>query len=116
MSLPSVAGGSSVPHAVAAGTQPKQYSLEQNYPNPFNPTTQIAFNLIDKGYVTVKVFNILGQEVATLANHEEMAAGSQEVTFNASDFASGAYFYRIIVNDEAGAMKFQAVKKMMLVK
>ena len=59
---------------------------------------------------------MLGQEVATLANHEEMAAGSQEVTFNASDFASGAYFYRIIVNDEAGAMKFQAVKKMMLVK
>jgi len=115
-SLPAVAGGSSVPHAVAAGNQPKEYTLDQNYPNPFNPTTQISFNLIDKGFVTVKVFNMLGQEVATLVNHEEMSAGSREVTFDANDFASGAYFYRIVVNDEAGALKFQAVKKMMLVK
>jgi len=114
--LPAVAGGNSVPRTVAEGAQPEAYSLNQNYPNPFNPTTQIAFNLVDKGFVTVKIFNMLGQEVATLANHEEMAAGQNAVTFEASNFASGAYFYRVVINDEAGAIKFQAVKKMMLVK
>jgi hypothetical protein len=115
-SLPAVAEGNSVPRTVAEGSQPEAYSLDQNYPNPFNPTTQIAFNLVDKGFVTVKIFNMLGQEVATLANHEEMTAGANAVTFDASSLASGAYFYRIAVNDEAGALKFQAVKKMMLVK
>ncbi|MFI5253603.1 MAG: T9SS type A sorting domain-containing protein [Bacteroidota bacterium] len=112
---PAVAAGSSVPHAVA-NAQPKQYTLDQNYPNPFNPTTTISFSLANEGFVTVKIFNMLGQEVATLANHEEMAIGSNEVEFNASNFASGVYFYRIAVNDAAGALKFQAVKKMMLVK
>ena len=110
------ASGSGNIAKLLSAVQPRQYSLEQNYPNPFNPTTQISFNLIDKGFVTVKVFNMLGQEVATLASHEEMASGEQSVAFDAANYSSGVYFYNIIVNDEAGALKFQATRKMMLVK
>ncbi len=102
----------------SAGTSvPQSYTLQQNYPNPFNPTTTISFTLPEDGFVSIAVFNMLGQQVRTLANHEQYDAGTQEVEFNASELASGAYFYRILVNDlESGSMKFQQVRKMMLVK
>lgn len=97
--------------------KPGQFRLDQNYPNPFNPTTKITFNLVNDGLVSVKVFNMLGQEVSTLADREEMFAGANELTFDASSLASGAYFYRITVHDIAsGKVMFQDVKKMMLVK
>jgi hypothetical protein len=90
-------------------TLPVEYALEQNYPNPFNPTTTIRYQLPKDGMVTLKVYDILGAEVATLVN-EEKAAGKYEVNFNANKLASGVYIYRIQVNE------FISVKKMVLLK
>lgn len=88
---------------------PESYSLEQNYPNPFNPTTNIRFSITESGLVTLKVYNALGQEVATLLN-EEKNAGSYEYNFSANNLSSGIYFYKIQSNG------FTATKKMILVK
>jgi hypothetical protein len=76
---------------------PKQYALHQNYPNPFNPITNIGFDVKDLGFVTLKIFDMLGREVATLVN-EEKTAGSYQVQWNAEGFVSGIYFYRLQVN------------------
>ena len=96
---------------------PTQYKLLQNYPNPFNPKTTIKFSLPKAGHVSLKVFNVLGEEVADLLN-TEMTAGFQKVNFNASALSSGIYFYRISVsNPSAGTgQNFVAIKKMMLLK
>ncbi|MCB2199119.1 T9SS type A sorting domain-containing protein [bacterium] len=88
---------------------PSEYALDQNYPNPFNPTTQITFAVPQAGNVSVKVFNMNGQVVATLFQGQ-MAAGNKSVTFDASQLASGVYFYRMEANG------FSATRKMMLVK
>ena len=88
---------------------PTEFSLMQNYPNPFNPTTSIRFALPKESSVTLKVFNMLGQEVASLIQGT-MAAGFHKVEFNASKLNSGMYIYRI----EAGS--FVSVKKMLLMK
>jgi hypothetical protein len=87
----------------------KSYSLEQNYPNPFNPSTMINFSIQDAGMVTLKVYNLLGEEVATLVNGE-LATGSYKVDFNAANLSTGIYFYSIRANN------FTATKKMMLIK
>ena len=88
---------------------PFTYNLSQNYPNPFNPATTIAWQLKNDGLVTIKVYDQLGKEVATLVN-EEKAAGSYEIEFNASSLASGVYYYRI------NAGNFVDTKKMILMK
>ncbi len=85
------------------------YSLSQNYPNPFNPTTKISFALPKAGFVTLKIYDILGREIKTLVN-EIRQDGNYSVDFNASEFSSGVYFYRIQAND------FTDVKRMLLVK
>lgn len=85
------------------------YQLFKNYPNPFNPSTNIEFTIPNSSNVTITVFNILGQNVATLID-EKMNAGKHAVTFNASGLSSGMYFYRI----EAG--NFVQAQKMLLVK
>ena len=72
----------------------KNFQLEQNYPNPFNPTTVIRYQLPITSDVTIKVFNILGKEITTLVN-EELSTGEHEVTFNATEFPSGIYFYQL---------------------
>ncbi|MBI3364802.1 MAG: T9SS type A sorting domain-containing protein [Ignavibacteriae bacterium] len=100
---------------------PLTYRLDQNYPNPFNPTTTIQFELPDPALVTLKIYNMLGQEVRTLLDHESMEDGQQDVKFDASPIASGVYFYRIVaegIPDEDGtqAQRFTEVKKMMLIK
>ncbi len=87
----------------------KEFALAQNYPNPFNPTTNISFKLAESGKVSVKIFNAIGQEVAELVN-KTMEAGSHEVTFNASELPSGAYFCRM----NAGG--FTKTSKMLLIK
>ena len=94
-----------------AGTQsiPTAYALSQNYPNPFNPSTVIAYDVPAAGPLTLKVYNLLGQEVATLVNHVA-AAGHYTVRFDAGSLASGIYFYRI------QSANFVATKKMLLVK
>ncbi|MEB2295533.1 MAG: T9SS type A sorting domain-containing protein, partial [Ignavibacteria bacterium] len=92
------------------GTElPESYSLEQNYPNPFNPNTVISYQLPVNGFVTLKVYDILGSEVTTLVN-EEKTAGRYEINYNASSLASGVYLYKLQVND------FINVKKMILLK
>ncbi len=88
---------------------PYSFALQQNYPNPFNPVTVIKYQLPSAEKVSVKVFDILGKEVATLVN-ENKQPGYYEVSFDASNLASGLYFYRI----EAGS--FVETKKMMLIK
>jgi len=95
--------------AEAPALQPTEYALEQNYPNPFNPSTTIRYTLPVSGRVAVRVYNILGQVVATLVD-ETQNAGTYGVSFNASFLSSGVYFYRI----QSGS--FDAVKKMLLLK
>ena len=108
------------PNWAFKGLAPEQFKLEQNYPNPFNPTTTIQFTMPADGYVTLKVYNILGQEVATIFNHEFMAEGVAQTHFNANNLASGVYFYRFtgetVANGDQAAQTFTQVKKMMLVK
>ncbi len=102
--------------AEAEGT-PTAMKLYQNYPNPFNPATTIAFRLSDVSNVTVRVYNLLGQEIATLLSNEEMEAGINTVEFAASQLASGIYFYRVNgENVETGEQITPAVGKMMLLK
>jgi len=88
---------------------PSNYSIAQNYPNPFNPETKISFNLPKAGFVTLKVYNVLGEEVSTLVN-EEKTAGKYVVDFNSHGLTSGIYFYTI----QSGS--FHATKKMTLIK
>lgn len=95
-------------------TVPLEFALEQNYPNPFNPSTKINFSLAVDSKVTLKIFDLLGQEVTTLVN-SELTAGNQEVTFNASGLNSGVYFYRINAEGTNGK-NFTSVKKMILTK
>jgi len=93
---------------------PSQFSLDQNYPNPFNPSTSIRFSLRTSGTVTLKVYNLLGEEVATLVN-EKMDIGNYESTLNATQLASGVYFYRLNIVSNNGS-KFSESKKMLLLK
>jgi len=88
---------------------PEVFSLQQNYPNPFNPSTTIKFSIPEQTNVTLKIFNSIGQEVASLLNGE-MAAGNHSVDFNASKLSSGVYFYRI------DSPSFTSTKKMILIK
>ncbi len=86
-----------------------EYELFQNYPNPFNPSTVIRYNLPETGLVNIKIFDVLGNEITTLLN-DEKNAGSHSVEFNASNFASGVYIYKI------SSGSFVSIKKMMLLK
>ncbi|MFA7362206.1 MAG: C25 family cysteine peptidase [Candidatus Kapaibacterium sp.] len=88
---------------------PNVYSLSQNYPNPFNPTTKINFALPKQGFVSLKIYDVLGREVRSLVN-EVKSAGSYTVDFNASEYSSGVYFYKLESNG------FSDIKKMMLIK
>ena len=96
---------------------PSSFALLQNYPNPFNPTTTIAFTLPADMMVSLKIYNMLGQEVATLLDREQYDAGPQIVQFDGSNLASGVYFYRIAAaSQDEHQLMFSAVKKMVLVR
>ena len=101
---PDLVGVKQIPNSV-----PSKYTLSQNYPNPFNPTTNIKYSIPQSGFVTLKVYNMLGQEVATLVNQQQNT-GDYNVDFNASNLASGVYMYRI----QSGNVSI--TKKMMLLK
>ena len=88
---------------------PKDFRLQQNYPNPFNPSTTIQFALPKRSEVTLKIFDLLGKEVATLVD-EKLQSGEYKVIFEAGDLPSGVYFYRI------KAESFVQTKKLMLLK
>ena len=93
---------------------PVEFSLDQNYPNPFNPSTKITFRLAADSKVSLKVFDVLGQEVMTLINND-LSAGSHQVDFDASSLNSGVYFYKIEATANNGT-NFNDVKKMVLTK
>jgi hypothetical protein len=92
-----------------SNTVPAQYGLQQNYPNPFNPATNISYELPEAAFVSIKVYNLLGGEVATLVNREQ-AAGAYEVGFDATGLPSGVYFYRL------NAGPFSATRKLLLLR
>jgi hypothetical protein len=101
--------------AVEVGTAPRVFTLNQNYPNPFNPTTTIEFTLEHDGHVSLKVYDILGREVATLVNQDMKSGVYQQAVFDGARFASGVYFYRISAIGNDG-QKFVSIKKMVLMK
>ncbi|MEK7263746.1 MAG: T9SS type A sorting domain-containing protein [Bacteroidota bacterium] len=92
------------------GIVPDKFSLEQNYPNPFNPVTAIGFSLLAVGDVTLKIYDVLGREVATLINNEKKDAGKYSVQFDATNLPSGIYIYKLT------AGSFTDMKKMVLMK
>jgi hypothetical protein len=99
---------------------PQSYTLSQNYPNPFNPGTRISFAIPSGGTVTLKIYNLLGQEVATLLNGF-LAAGNHDAEWNGRDgagnaVATGVYFYRLEVSGANGTPGFEAMRKMILLK
>ena len=102
--LPTITGVEEV-----GGTIPELYNLKQNYPNPFNPTTNIEFSLVKSGHVSLKVYDVLGKEVATLVD-EERGVGNYRVVFDGRNLPSGTHFYTL----RAGG--FSATKKMLIVK
>jgi hypothetical protein len=89
---------------------PKRYSLSQNFPNPFNPTTSIEFSIPKAEFVILKIFNLLGQEVATLVA-DKLKPGNYTYTWDAFGFASGVYYYRL--STRAG---FVQTKKLILLR
>jgi len=101
--------GVDTPTDVAENEIPVDFSLSQNYPNPFNPTTTISFSIPKSEYVTLKIYDVLGKEIATLIN-EELSAGTYQKQWDASGVSSGVYFYTM----QAGP--FLTNKKMNLIK
>lgn len=95
---------------------PEKFSLNQNYPNPFNPVTQITFQLPEREFVKISVFDVTGREIEVLVN-ETLNAGSYKAEWNASAYPSGVYFYRMAIHsDRLSSEKYNNVKKMILVK
>jgi hypothetical protein len=94
---------------VFGNLMPKEFMLSQNYPNPFNPTTTIGFSIPKSEFVTLKIYNLLGQEVATLIS-ENLQGGHYQIGWDASQMASSVYYYLI------NAGEFQEVKKMILIR
>ncbi|KAB2841876.1 MAG: T9SS type A sorting domain-containing protein [Melioribacteraceae bacterium] len=88
---------------------PAEYNLSQNYPNPFNPSTKINFSIPENEFVSLKIFNAVGEQVQELVN-QNLSAGSYTVDFNAGDLSSGIYFYSLTGNN------FSSIKKMILIK
>ena len=94
---------------ITGSSVPTKYELSANYPNPFNPSTSIEYAVPNDGMVTLKVYDVLGREVANLVN-EYMPSGRYKITWDASKMASGIYVYRMT------AGKFTTSRKMLLMK
>jgi hypothetical protein len=110
----------SAPGTPPGGNLPQQFSLGQNYPNPFNPSTTITFSLPVASTVTVRIFNLLGQEITTLANGP-FGSGTHAAAWDGHDgagrvMASGVYFYRLEATGLAGGTSFRDMKRMLLLK
>ncbi|MCC6865907.1 MAG: T9SS type A sorting domain-containing protein [Ignavibacteria bacterium] len=99
---------------VISSNVPDRFSLNQNYPNPFNPVTKIKYDLASSSLVNISVYNLLGVLVEELVNIKQNS-GTYEVSFDASQFATGVYFYTINAVSESG-MRYTDTKKMILVK
>ncbi|MDZ7756179.1 T9SS type A sorting domain-containing protein [Rhodohalobacter sp.] len=88
---------------------PTQFGLDQNYPNPFNPTTNITFSLAEGSEASLKVYNLLGQEVSTIANGR-FSAGQHTINFDASALSSGIYIYRLEANNQTTTKRMTLIK------
>jgi hypothetical protein len=116
LKVPSLTG---VDERLPLSTMPTQFSLDQNYPNPFNPTTHFRFTIAEfppeadaplaRRFVSLKIYDVLGREVATLVDGEKKP-GVYEMTFTASRLSSGVYYYRL------SAGSYTEVKRMMVVR
>lgn len=103
------------------GYEPDAFLLNQNYPNPFNPSTTIRLDMPEPAFITLKVYNVLGQEVATLLDNEFVEEDSREMVFDASKLSSGIYLYRLVAeslpDEETGEkVRFIDIKKMLYMK
>jgi photosystem II stability/assembly factor-like uncharacterized protein len=94
---------------------PDNYSLSQNYPNPFNPVTNIRFDIPKSGFVKIIVYDLLGREITQLVN-QQMQPGSFSVDWDASNYPSGVYFYKLVVGDNTTSWEFVETRKMVLIK
>jgi hypothetical protein len=94
---------------VATNTNNNNYSISQNYPNPFNPSTNIRYDLPKSESVKLIIYDALGREIETIVNKKQ-SSGTYEVTFNASQYPSGVYFYRLTTDG------FSETKKMLMIK
>lgn len=104
-----VNAGSPVSVALAETSLPEKYYLGQNYPNPFNPSTHLEFGIPESGFVSLKIYDVLGNEVASLV-YEQLQPGSYEVDWNAENYPSGTYFYKL------SSDAFSDTKRMFLIK
>ena len=102
--------GGEVSDKYEASIIPTEFALHQNYPNPFNPATKISFDFPHDSRVSLIIYDLLGREVKRLVNNEFKVAGRYEYEFNASGWASGVYFYRLV------AGSFVDTRRMVLVK
>ena len=88
---------------------PEKFELSQNYPNPFNPSTNIEFSIPEQGFVSLKIYDASGKEVATIVN-EVKSPGYYSVIFNAAGLSSGIYFYRVTAGNNVATGKMNLVK------
>ncbi|MBK6915050.1 MAG: T9SS type A sorting domain-containing protein [Ignavibacteriales bacterium] len=88
---------------------PTDFSISQNYPNPFNPNTNISYSIPENAFVTLKIYDVLGNEVEVLIN-EQKESGNYQIDFNASELSSGIYYYTLTAGN------FTSTKKMSLIK
>ena len=101
--------------------EPLEYELSQNYPNPFNPTTTIEFYVSQAATISLKIYNTLGQEVATILDREDLDAGLKTFTFDASQLSSGVYYYKLVMEQHTATPDEEVIpltemKKMVLIK
>ena len=89
---------------------PAQFFIDQNYPNPFNPSTKIKFGITVASNVDLRIYDVLGREVAVLVNNEYLSAGSYNTKFNAANLASGIYVYRLTAGPRTVSRKMQLLK------
>jgi len=105
-------------NVVNSSEVPAKFDLAQNYPNPFNPSTTINFAVPQNSFVTIKIYDINGREIAVLLNNKFYAAGFQNVVFNSAKYnlTSGVYFYKLVASNSNSGNIFSEVKKMILLK
>jgi hypothetical protein len=102
-------GGHTPPTSIAVSELPQSFNLYPNYPNPFNPSTEIVYDLATESIVVLRVYDILGRQVAELVN-EHMAAGTHRVTFNATNLSSGTYLVRLETAGRVFTRKMALIK------
>ncbi|MBI5020719.1 MAG: S8 family serine peptidase [Ignavibacteriales bacterium] len=105
----------SAPVVTESNVNPTEFKLNQNYPNPFNPSTTLSFDLAEDAVVTLKVYDVIGQEIAVLMNNEDRSAGTHQIRFDASSLSSGVYYCKLNASTVTGK-SFADTKRLMLVK